>query len=181
MNREKIKSMTFTALTAALLCVVGPLTIPLPFSPVPITFANLIIYICTITVGMKRGTAAVLLYILIGAVGLPVFSRFTSGIGIVLGPTGGYIIGYIFIALITGLFVKLFKGKVYMYVLGMIIGTAVCYAFGSVWLYVTNEKVDSFTAALALGVLPYIPGDAIKIIIAALTGETIRRAVDRKS
>lgn len=177
MKDSKIKNMTFIALVAALLCVTGPLVINLPISPVPISVANLIIYICTIVVGYKRGTIAVILYLLIGMIGLPVFSNFTGGAAKLIGPTGGYLIGFIFIALITGIFVQKFKGKIYMYALGMVLATLVCYAVGTAWL-AFSAKME-FQKALFAGVIPFIPGDIVKIIIALLVGEKIRLGVEK--
>ncbi len=97
--------MTQTALAAALICILSPFTIMLPISPVPISLTIFAIYIAVYAVGMKWGLAATALYILIGLVGLPVFSGFSGGAGKLLGPTGGYIIGYLFVALISGFFI----------------------------------------------------------------------------
>lgn len=177
MKSLKIKNMTYIALMAALLCVTGPLTIPIPFSPVPISVANFIIYICTIIIGLKKGTMSVLIYYLIGAVGLPVFSGFTGGLSKFVGPTGGYLIGFLFMALSTGIFVNKFKGKVYMYAVGMIIGTLICYFIGTLWLsYLTQMGLK---ASLLTGVIPFIPGDILKIIISCIIGDKIRKSVDK--
>ena len=84
--------------------------------------------------GMKLSVASYVLYLLLGTVGLPVFSGFTGGVGKLLGPTGGYLIGFIFLAAIAGFFVEKFPAKIYMHVVGMIIGMAICYIFGTAWL-----------------------------------------------
>ena len=98
----KTKELTLIGLMAALTCIAGPLSLPLPFSPVPISLTNLAIYFSVYILGMKRGTISYLVYLLLGLVGLPVFSAFTSGPAKLFGPTGGYLIGFIFIALISG-------------------------------------------------------------------------------
>lgn len=174
---NKIKNMTYTALISALLCVTGPLVIPLPFSPVPISAITLIIYISSIAVGFRKGAIAVLLYLLIGMLGLPVFSNFTGGLGKLIGATGGYLIGYIFIAMVTGYFSEKFKGKIYMYAVGMLLGTLLCYAWGTLWLSFSSGL--SLKKALLAGVVPFLIGDLIKIFIAVLIGEKIRIGIKK--
>ena len=102
----KIQDLTLIALMAALTCILGPMSITLPFTPVPISFTNLVIYFAVMVIGMKRGTISYLVYLLIGAVGLPVFSGFSGGLAKLAGPTGGYLVGFIFLALISGFFVE---------------------------------------------------------------------------
>ena len=168
---ENIKTMTFIALMAAVTCVLAPLSISIPFSPVPISLTNLVVYFSIYILGMKRGTLSYLVYLLIGLVGIPVFSGFTGGPAKLLGPTGGYLIGFIFMAMICGYFIDKWSNKWYLCFLGMILGTALCYLFGTVWLAYQAEM--SFSAALAAGVIPFIPGDLIKIIIAMLIAPQI--------
>nr|WP_209512313.1 biotin transporter BioY [Sedimentibacter acidaminivorans] len=177
MRNEKIINLTLIGLMAAVTCILGPLSIIIPISPVPISFTNLAIYFTVILLGGKKGTICYLVYLLIGFVGIPVFSGFTSGPAKLLGPTGGYLIGFIFMAMIAGSFVDKFPGKVYMYVLGMMFGTIVTYALGTAWLsYQANMTFDQ---ALFAGVIPYIIGDIVKIIIATLLGSTIKKHVQR--
>ena len=97
------RNLTEIAVITALLCVLGPLTIPI--GPVPISLAPLAILLGVYILGMKRGTIACMMYLLIGAIGLPVFSGFSGGLGKLAGPTGGYLLGYIFLALIAGFFI----------------------------------------------------------------------------
>ncbi|MGI6096185.1 MAG: biotin transporter BioY [Lachnospiraceae bacterium] len=167
--------LTLIAVMTAITCILGPLSIPLPFSPVPISFTNLAIYFTVFVLGMKLSTVSCVIYLLIGLVGIPVFSGFSGGFAKLAGPTGGYLIGFIFLALIAGFFIERFPGKLNMAVIGMILGMAVCYLFGTVWL--SRQLSVNFFAGLSIGVIPYLPGDAIKIIIAALIGPTLRRAV----
>lgn len=169
----QIKTIAIVGLMTALICVLGPLSIPLPFSPVPISLTNLAIYFTIYVIGTKRGTLSYLIYLLIGFAGLPVFSAFTGGPGKLLGPTGGYLIGFIFMALICGFFIEKWPVKLYLHFAGMVIGTAVCYVFGTVWL--AYQAGMSFSAALAAGVIPFIPGDLAKIVIAMLLGPQINK------
>lgn len=169
----EIKTIALVGLMTALICVLGPLSIPLPFSPVPISLTNLAIYFTIYVIGMKRGTLSYLIYLLIGLVGLPVFSAFTGGPGKLLGPTGGYLIGFIFMALICGFFIDKWPTKLYLHFIGMVLGTAVCYLFGTVWL--AYQAGMSFYAALAAGVIPFLPGDLAKIIIAMLLGPQVSK------
>ena len=98
------RQMTLSAIMAAVICILGPLSIPIPVSPVPITLTNLAIYFTVCILGWKLGTVSYLIYLVIGLAGLPVFSSFGAGFGKLLGPTGGYLIGFIFMAIICGLF-----------------------------------------------------------------------------
>lgn len=99
----KTRDMTMTGLFAALICILGPLSIVIPGTPVPISFTNLAIYLAVMVAGWKRGTISYLIYLLLGMVGLPVFSAFTGGVAKLAGPTGGYLVGFIFMALISGI------------------------------------------------------------------------------
>ena len=116
---------------------------------------------------MKAGAVSYLVYLLLGMAGLPVFSGFTGGFGKLAGPTGGYLIGFIFMAVISGFFID------------MVLGTGVCYLFGTSWL--SHQLGVSFTAGLASGVIPYLPGDAAKILFALVIGSRLRREIVRLS
>jgi biotin transport system substrate-specific component len=177
MNHNKTSVMTLIALFTAVTCILGPLAIPLPFSPVPITFTNLAIYFTVYLCGMKKGTISYLLYLMVGFIGVPVFSGFSAGPAKLLGPTGGYLIGFIFLALITGYFADRFQGKRPAYLAGMTIGTLILYLFGTAWL--AYQAGLTFEAALFAGVIPYIPGDLIKMGIAASLAPVIRRRLEK--
>ncbi|MCD2491629.1 biotin transporter BioY [Lacrimispora sp. NSJ-141] len=172
-----IMQMTLIGVMTAVTCILAPLVIPLPISPVPISFTNLAVYISLYVLGMKAGTISYLVYLLIGLVGVPVFSGFTGGPGKLAGPTGGYLVGFLFMALIAGYFIDRFSRNYILQVLGMILGTAVCYLFGTVWLCIQMKL--SFPAGLMAGVVPYLPGDAAKIVLTALVGPVLKRAVSR--
>ncbi len=133
-SNVNIIKIALVGVMAAVICVLGPLSIPLPFSPVPISLTNLAIYFTMYIIGMKRGTISYIIYLLIGFIGVPVFSAFTSGPAKLLGPTGGYLIGFIFLAVISGFFIDKWPKKLWLHLIGMIAGTAVCYLFGTAWL-----------------------------------------------
>lgn len=170
-----VKTITFIGLMTALICILGPLSIPIPFSPVPISMTNLAIYFTIYVIGMKYGTISCLIYLLLGFVGVPVFSAFTGGPAKLLGPTGGYLFGFIFMALICGFFIDKWPSRLYLHLIGMVLGTAVCYLFGTLWL--AYQAGMSFQAALMVGVIPFLPGDLGKIIITMLIGPQIRKRV----
>ena len=164
--------MAVIALMAAVICVLGPLSLAIPVSPVPISLANLAILFTAYVLGAKRGAVSVLIYLLLGLVGLPVFSGFSGGAGKLLGPTGGYLIGYLFLAVIAGLFIERSANRG-LHFLGMCLGTAVLYVFGTAWL--ARVAGMSFSAALGAGVIPFIPGDLAKMVIVLIVGPEIRK------
>ena len=176
-QKIKTKQMVLIALMTAVTCVLGPLSIPLPFSPVPISLTNFAIFLAIFVLGMKNGTISFIIYLLLGAVGVPVFSSFRGGLQVLAGPTGGYLIGFIFLALIMGFALEHFDRKLVPTIIGMIIGMAVCYAFGTVWL--AKLLSLSFKEGLMVGVIPYLPGDAAKIIIAAIVGPKLYGATQK--
>lgn len=168
-------SMVLMALFAAITCVLAPLSIPI--GPVPISLTNLVIYVSVYILGWKQGTISYIVYLLLGMVGLPVFSSYEGGIGKLAGPTGGYLIGFILMAVVCGIFVEKFDGKVVFGIVGMILGTIIAYAFGTAWFcFSTGTGV---VAALGLCVFPFIIGDLIKIIIASLVGPVIRKQIKK--
>ena len=97
-QKIRTKQMVLIALMTAVTCVLGPLSIPLPFSPVPISLTNFAIFLAIFVLGMKNGTISFIIYLLLGAIGVPVFSSFRGGLQVLAGPTGGYLIGFIFLA-----------------------------------------------------------------------------------
>ena len=176
-QKIKTKQMVLIALMTAVTCVLGPLSIPLPFSPVPISLTNFAIFLAIFVLGMKNGTISFIIYLLLGAVGVPVFSSFRGGFQVLAGPTGGYLIGFIFLALIMGFALDHFDRKLVPTIIGMIIGMVVCYAFGTVWI--AKLLSLSFKEGLMMGVIPYLPGDAAKIIIAAIVGPKLYGATQK--
>ena len=173
-KKSKIYGLAMTAVMAAVTCVLAPMSIPI--GPVPISFTNLAIYLSLYLLGWKRGTVSYLVYVLIGMVGVPVFSGFAGGMGRLLGPTGGYIVGFIPMALIAGAVIDRFRNRG-IQLAGMIAGTAVCYAFGTAWY--CFQAGSSVGAALGLCVFPFIPGDLVKMLIAMALGPMIRSRLEK--
>lgn len=168
-------AMAVTALMTAVTCILAPLSIPI--GPVPISLTNFAIYLSLYLLDCKKGTISYILYLLLGLVGLPVFSGFTGGIGKLAGPTGGYIIGFIPMAIIAGIVIDKYTEKWLLCLLAMIVGTIVCYALGTAWL-AYEAKMDMM-AALWAGVIPFIPGDLVKMALAILIAPKIRAQVCR--
>ena len=176
----KTKDMVLCALCSALTCILAPISVPTP-GGVPISLATFTVMLSGLLLGEKLGTLSQLIYILLGSAGLPVFAGWTGGIGLVLGMTGGYIIGYLFLAFFTGLFYfhmgkkKTGSERYFWMVLGMTVGTAVLYFFGTLWfMHVTGMDLPSSAAAC---VLPFLPGDAVKIAAAAVLSGQIEKAL----
>lgn len=172
-SKNRTFNLALIAVMTAVICILGPLSITIPVSPVPISFTNLAIYLTVYVLGAKKSTISYLVYLLIGFVGVPVFSAFTAGPTKLLGPTGGYLIGFIFMAFISGLFIEKFPGKIYMAVIGMVLSTIITYTFGTVWL--AYQASLTFKQALFAGVIPYLPGDTVKIILANIVGPVLRK------
>ena len=172
-----VQNMTMIGMMTALICVMAPFSLHKPISPVPISLTNLALYFILYVLGMKRTILCNGLYLLIGLIGIPVFSNFTSGPGKLLGPTGGYLIGFLFMTLIAGLVVDKWEEKIWICVIGLVVGTAVCYLFGTAWLAIQQKM--SFSAALMAGVIPFLPGDAVKIVVASLIGPKVKKLIKK--
>lgn len=173
----KVKSLTRIALMASIISLLGPLTVPI--GPIPLSLASLAIYLSLYVIGKKEGTISLLIYILLGLIGLPVFSGFGAGLSKVLGPTGGFIIGYLPMAFISGYFIDSYKNNPYKQFLGLVLGLVILYLFGSLWLALQASL--SFKASLTLAVFPFIPGDLIKILLALYLGPSIEKKVRENS
>ncbi len=175
MRAQKTIQMAEIALMSAVLCVISPFTIPVPMSPVPLSLALFGVYLAAVLLGAKRGAICVLIYLLLGLVGLPVFSGFSGGIGVLAGPTGGYIIGYVLCALVIGLLVEQGMHTIFT----MTLGTLVCYCFGTIWFLIIMKGTYTLIQALLVCVVPYLIFDLIKILAAAAVAVPIRKIVRR--
>ncbi|MGM9974717.1 MAG: biotin transporter BioY [Clostridiaceae bacterium] len=169
----KIKDITAISLMAALMCILAPFS--LPIGPIPLSLSTFAVYLAAGLLGKKRGTMAVLIYILLGAIGLPVFSGFSGGIQKLFGVTGGYIIGYLPCVYISGYFITELEEKKWVYPIGILLGTLACYALGTLW-FIAQTNVN-LLAALSTCVFPFIPGDIIKIIAATAVIYPLRKAL----
>lgn len=171
--------LTLTALFAAVLAVGSWISIPLPFTPIPINLGTLAVILTGALLGWKYGTLSVMIYILLGAVGVPVFAGFTGGLGHLTGPTGGYIIGYITSALICGIIMELFyeDNKWWVTAAAAFLGTASCYLLGTIWFIILTK--NTLAASLSMCVIPFLPGDAFKIIVAVIIVPLLKKALSR--
>ena len=130
--------------------------------------------------GTKRGTISVVVYILLGLVGVPVFAGFSGGLGIVIGPTGGYIVGFVFTALIIGALMNLSKKKsetvkIVITVVSMILGDVACFIIGTIWFMIVYQC--DFAAALMMCVVPYLIFDGCKILLASILVNRLHKYV----
>lgn len=171
MNRQKKMTMqtqdlVFIAVFAVLIAVCSWISIP---SAIPFTMQTFAVYLALNYLGAKKGTMAVCIYLLLGIIGLPVFANFTSGIGILLGTTGGYMIGWIFSGIVMGIAGKLFGKKLWAQALSMLLGLLTCYTTGTIWfmaVYVKNVGPVGLWTALIWCVFPFLLPDLIKLALA---------------
>ena len=173
-TRSKVYPLAMTAVMTAVTCVLAPMSIFI--GEVPITLTNLVIYFSLYLLGWKRGSASVVVYILVGMVGMPVFSGFAGGLGKLVGATGGYIVGFVVMALIAGWVIDHTARRV-LHMGGMILGTLACYALGTAWYcFLTHNPLQ---AALWTCVIPFIPFDLAKMVAAAVLGPVLRERLVR--
>lgn len=161
---QKTRNYCYCALFAALLTVCTQIAIPIPY--IPINLALFAVWMAGALLGWLYGGISVLVYIALGAVGVPVFSEWEGGIAKLVGPTGGYIIGYLFAVVICGAMIGLRRDNFVIYPVSMVIGCAVCYLFGTIWFMISMEK--GLIPSLSTCVFPFLPGDAIKIALASV-------------
>lgn len=169
--KNSVFPMALTALCAAIIAVLAQVSIPLPL--VPITGQTLAIGLVVTILGLKYGTYSVLLYIMLGAIGLPVFQGFSGGLSIIAGPTGGYIIGFIPCALAIGYYLEKTRLTFTHALAANLIGMVVTLFFGALWLKILADL--SWTGALVSGVAPFVVVGMIKAAIAAWAGVIIRK------
>lgn len=171
----KTKEIIFCALFAALTAILSQISIPLPFTPVPINLATIAVCLGAGLLGAKLGAMSQIVYVIIGAIGVPVFANFTGGLGVVVGPTGGYIIGYIVATILIGVIInKLGKG-IYTYMIAMGIGILGCYVLGTAWfMYLTK---NGLVEALLMCVVPFVIGDVFKIILSAFLVKRLEKVI----
>lgn len=170
MHSRHVKKLVYAALFAALTAVSAWIAIPLPY--VPITLQTFFVILSGGALGAYFGALSMVVYLLLGLMGLPVFSRGQSGLGVLAGPTGGYLMGFVLCAIVTGLIVKIRKSPgLLWYVLAMAAGTLAIYACGLAQLTLfLHMPVDM---AFIIGVLAFIPGDIVKVIVAAFVAKKL--------
>lgn len=170
-KHHSIVYLTETALMAAILCICGPQTIPI--GPVPITLFTFALSLCSVILGRWMAPLCVVVYLLLGMVGLPVFSGGGAGLAKIVGPTGGYLVGGIFHAFVGGLFAQKFIKKIPLVFLGQILGLLVVYLIGTIWfMFVSHMELQP---ALAACVYPFVGVDCAKLAVASAIGIPVRR------
>lgn len=172
----RLQAITFTALMTALVCVIAPFSVPLP-GEVPLSLANLMLLLAACLLGGRWGTMCAVLYLLVGMVGVPVFSGFGAGLGKLLGPTGGYLIGYVPMVMLAGCFVRSNRARWGVRLLGLLLGIVADYLIGTLWFcHVTGTGVS---AALPACILPFLPGDILKALLLCYVAPKVRGAVEK--
>lgn len=172
-SNNKIQMYALCALFAALTAVCSQIQIPLPM--VPINLALFSVHLSALLLGSRFGALSQAVYILLAAVGVPVMAGLTGGLGSLLGKTGGYAIGYILSAFLTGLICEKWGFAFWKMCIAAVVGCAGCYILGTIW-FMTVTGLDLATS-LAYCVLPFLPGDAVKILLAGVLAVRLRPAL----
>ena len=185
MNKEvtasttnKTKDMVYIGMFAVIIAICSWISIP---TTVPFTLQTFAVFAAVGILGGKRGTVSVLIYIILGAIGVPVFAGFSGGLGVLMGMTGGYIVGFLFSALLMWGMEKAFGKSRLILAVSMILGLIVCYAFGTIWfmvVYTNTTGAIGLGAVLGMCVIPFIIPDCIKIVIALLLTDRLRKFID---
>lgn len=170
----KTADMVYIAIGAALIAICSWISVPMT---VPFTLQTFAVFFVLMTLGGERGTIATVVYVIMGAVGLPVFSGFKGGLGVLLGSTGGYIVGFIVMGLIYIVITKIFTEKIIPSVAALVIGLAACYAFGTAWfmfVYIRNTGPVGVMTVLSWCVFPFIIPDIVKMALAVVISRRVR-------
>lgn len=175
MDRRRIYDMAYIGVFTVLITICSWISIP---TAIPFTLQTFAVFLAVSILGGKRGTTSVVIYVLLGAIGVPVFAEFTGGIGIILRNTGGYIIGFIFAALVMWLTESMFGRKLWVQGISMVLGMIVCYAFGTAWfmfIYMRDTGAVGLSTVLGWCVVPFIIPDAVKITLALTLSSMLKK------
>ena len=184
-GKGKTYDMAYIAVFTVLIAVCSWISIP---TAIPFTLQTFAVFLAVEVLGGRRGTLAVALYVLLGAIGVPVFAGFTGGLGIILRNTGGYIIGFIFSALVMWLMESIFLKKLHMRhtlfikALSMMLGLLTCYTAGTIWfmlIYMRDAGPVGLATVLGWCVIPFILPDMIKIALALMLGNLLHRPLSQ--
>lgn len=168
------KEIILCGLFAALVAILAQISIPLPFTTVPLTLQIFGIAITGLILGAKCGFISTLIYLILGGIGVPVFAQFSAGIGVLFGPTGGYLLGYPIMAFIIGFIKEKFNSNI-LTAIGMICGLLVVYALGTVMFSVVTG--NTIMNSLLYCVVPFIAVDLLKLVLAYIVGESVSKRV----
>ena len=174
-NHPSTKGLVYTALFGALTAAGAFIVIPLP--PVPITAQTFFLNVAAVLLGARLGAMSQLIYVLLGVIGIPVFAGGKAGLGVLFGPTGGYLLGFILAAFVIGMINRMKKNAgVSWNIFSMVIGMLIIDLAGSLQLSLVAKL--NFDKALAVGALPFIPGDIVKIVLAAIVSARLKDRVN---
>ena len=182
----KTKDYILCAFFAAFIAVLAQIQLPLPITPIPISLAVLAVLIAGGVLGVKRALITIIVYILIGFIGVPVFAGFQGGMAVLAGPTVGYIIGYIPLIAIVAAFTKYSRDKATEYswpvykeclvlVVGAIVGILILYALGTAWFMIVTGR--GVVESLAMCVIPFIPGEIFKIVAFIIIMQALKKSI----
>lgn len=174
-GRGRTYDMAYIAVFAVLMAICSWISIP---TVIPFTLQTFAVFLAVCVLGGKRGTLSVIVFVLLGAIGVPVFAGFTGGLGIIMGNTGGYIIGFIFAGLLMWLVERIFGRKMWVQAVSMLLGMVTYYVFGTIWfmiVYMRTTGPVGLSAVLGWCVIPFIVPDLIKAALALFLGNTLRR------
>ncbi len=175
--RTKIKNMAYASLCTAFLAVCAWISIP---SPIPFSLQTFGLFFVLLFLGGKWGSISVLLYVFLGIIGVPVFSGFNAGVGVLLGPTGGFILGFFAVCVVYWLTERITPSKIYMRAVFLSLGMIICYAAGSAFymLWCSNRgDTGGIAYVISISVLPYILPDALKLVLALTVAPKLKRVV----
>lgn len=153
----------YCSLFTALIIIGAYISIPLPIGPVPIVLADFFVMLTGLFLGWKYGLLTVTVYLGLGALGLPVFSGGGSGLVMLFGPTGGFLIGYLLLVVIIGLVTSAAKTSWFLNLIAVLLGNVALYSVGIIWLKITLEM--NWATAVGVGLIPFLPGTVIKILV----------------
>lgn len=176
-KKLKVKDIVYSALFATLTAVLGYITVPLPFSPIPITGQSLAVMLAGCVLTPIQAGLSMLTFLFMGIIGLPVFSGGRAGIGVIVGKSGGYLTGYLVGAVIISILVRKSKSKITMFLACLFGGIIVVHVLGAAWLgYVTGMGIGK---AIMVGSVPFLPGDLIKAAAAVAIGVRLNKELRR--
>lgn len=172
-KNEKLRKMTYTALFAALTCVLAQIVLPLPFTPVPVSLGTVIPVLSGMLGGVGIGALSQVIYLFVGAIGLPVFAGMKGGLSVLAGPTGGFLVGFIISSAVSGAILKKCENRSWGAVLSAAAGMAVCYIPGLAWFMLQTQS--NIYSACTMCLLPFIPGDILKTILCIFTYKAFKK------
>jgi len=173
---EQLRRMVLASLMAALTAVGAYIHVPI--GPVPIVLSTLFVILSGLLLGSRWGSVSMGLYLLVGAIGMPVFAGGKGGLAHFFGPTGGYLFGYVLASWITGFVSEQSRGLLLLDILAVLIGSFVIYGLGIPWLKLVTQM--SWTKTLTVGLVPFLIGDAIKASVAIILARSVRPILKRQ-